>query len=342
MRLIVLYLVLLLTGNYAFSVVTIFSCKLRDINCTEYTVKITVEHKKERKLTVDDIGAGGSEGDRVINGTFFMTLQAKNWPNPKRQNVSLFGFSNRQGQFNIKRDICYVVHSYKECPEILCFEQTGDNSNNRTLLFYINNKSIKLITVDNGDHRYDDCIYCEVWEKGHRLRHYDDHKFSCIEYLQGLGLYRKYVWEFNTNIGRFNICSSALYYALTENGQLYLCGIISNGIPMAPLKEYANLVGYKWDYDIKKKIYKIHNNKIRVEYLEGTNAIKAGGKIYKLPHESVMSGGVLYVPFNLFSKVLGVNVVNTKKDERSNEITKIQNDKGKYFYLIFFKKSIGE
>lgn len=307
----VLLLVLLAFPYISLANTPIIKLTMNNVQGEAFIVGIAATNETNHVVTEDEIYGGADAGDHIISGRFFITLQAIHRSEPNIRTRLLFGSQGNKGEFNINREIAFIVHGSAGYPDILCVEQYGDSSNADLYLFYIVERRIKPIKIQSANSHYDEDALMEMWSKQSRLHYNAAHRLQCMEYLQGVGLFRKYVWDFSPVSGHLSLWYSALFTEDKVAKSAIPCGYTDHKIIMAPLMELSESLGAKVKYNKRLKMYRMAIAGTIIEYTVGSVKVKVNGRVVLLPRPSALTDGDLYVPLIEFAKCLRTKMVNT-------------------------------
>jgi len=107
-----------------------FNLQMRDAQGKEFTVFLASTNEKVEIITEDMAMSAYDAGDRVVSGKYRLSLQAADWPEARIQTVAPFPDNDFEGEFNLKRNMVYVVKGQHGEPDILSIEQFGGTGMN--------------------------------------------------------------------------------------------------------------------------------------------------------------------------------------------------------------------
>jgi hypothetical protein len=113
-----------------------FTFGIRDGAGTSYELMIYASDERLSATSEDEMYAAYSVGDRKVEGLWQTTLRRSGSSVPVRQDVRLFGDTNR-GEFNLERGMVFVMRAGGGQPDVLVVEAYGSSNTNSASLFAI-------------------------------------------------------------------------------------------------------------------------------------------------------------------------------------------------------------
>ncbi|MEN6303236.1 MAG: hypothetical protein ABFD96_10960 [Armatimonadia bacterium] len=135
-----------LLASAASAVPARFTFAMKDAAGQGYEVMIFAPDEQVTPIGPDDVYAAYDEGDRKAEGLYQTTLRRKSGGAPVKQNILLFGDTNR-GEFNLERDMAFVLHGGKNQPDVLVVEQYGTSNWNEARLFMIKGGQLRPLAA---------------------------------------------------------------------------------------------------------------------------------------------------------------------------------------------------
>ena len=329
-------IVLLLCPCLTFEQTAIATVKMHNVQGEVRTVTLFASQVKRHVVTVDEVYGGAESGDHIISGRFFITIRASNGAKPIRQHMPIFGSFGIKGEFNKERGIAFVLSGSAGHADILCIVQHGDSSNAALYLSYIDKNLLRPIKIQSASEKYQDCLYMERTNKDSRLHYNADGRLQCMEYLQGIALFRKYVWSFSLGSGRLDLWDCTLFVEDETKKSMLICGYKEKTIIMVPLLAISESLGAKITFNQQQKQYSIVNAGTSIAYTVGTTRLLVNGMSVMLPHASTRKSGVLYVPLQQLATALGADIKNTLTDSNNQTTMTLETITGKSARLLIF------
>jgi hypothetical protein len=120
-----------------------YTFTLHDARAKAYKVSLVA---KDEKVDYPEPYSAYAEGDRRAAGHYFASLQRTGWKAPVRQAVKLFTTEDGSGEFNLNREMVYVLKGGKKQPDLLVVTQYGASNWDTATVFYVQQDKLRQAT----------------------------------------------------------------------------------------------------------------------------------------------------------------------------------------------------